>query len=190
LDQERRAAAATVESTRRSARPDLAVGIEGREYAGDAGFRNGTVTLSLSLPWWNRSGYRHDLERDRNRLRAVEQDSAEANLTLRNEIHHALIEISNARREALSIQTELLPRTDQAQSAALNAWISNQGPLSDVLDTRRLYLETRLARAKAIAEQWTRIHELSRLCGITAREALRIASSGAAPTTDSANHAH
>ncbi len=174
LDRERRAAAATVESTRRSSRPDLAVGIEGREYAGDAGFRNGTLTLSLNLPWWNRAAYRRDLERDRSRLRAVEQDSADAALSLRNELHHELIEISNARREALASRDELLPRTEQAVTAAMTAWTSNRGLLGDVLDARRMRLETRLGLARAIAEQWTRIHVLSRLCGLTARETLQL----------------
>ena len=192
LERERRAAQATVEATRRSARPDLAVGVEGREYAGDAGFRNGTVTLSLSLPWWNRAAYRHDLERDRQRLHAVEQDGIEAGLTLRNEIHHELIEIANARREAVAARQELLPRTDQALQAALAGWSSNRGMIADVLDARRMHLEARLSEARAIAEQWTRLHGLARLCGLTARETLRLATteSDPIPSKTGAVHTH
>jgi outer membrane protein TolC len=174
LERERKSAAATLESTRRSARPDIAVGVEGREYAGDAGFRNGTVTLSLSLPWWNRAGYRRDLERDQHRLEAVEQDSADAALGLRNELHHLLIEIGNARRDALTDRDDILPRSDQALAAAYAAWTSGRGLLSDVLEARRMRLEARIRQARATAEQWIRVHELAQLCGLTVRETLRL----------------
>jgi hypothetical protein len=56
----------------------------------------------------------------------------------------------------------------------MTAWTSNRGLLGDVLDARRMRLETRLGLARAIAEQWTRIHVLSRLCGLTARETLQL----------------
>lgn len=190
-ERERRAAQAMVEATRKSARPDVSVGVEGREFAGDTGFRNGAVTLSLSLPWWNRAAYRHDLERDRQKLRAVEQEGVEAALTLRNEIHHELIEIANARREVVAARQELLPRTDQALQAAVAAWSSNRGLIADVLDARRMHLDARLSEARAIAEQWTRIHNLALRCGLTARETLRIASSTSADATPAAApHAH
>lgn len=174
LEHERKSAAAALESTRRSARPDVAVGIEGREYAGDAGFRNGTVTLSLSLPWWNRAGYRRDLERDQHRLEAVQQDSLDAALGLRNELHHLLIEIGNARRDAVVNRDDILPRSDQALAAAYAAWTSGRGLLSDVLEARRMRLEARISQARAIAEEWIRIHELAQLCGLTVRETLRL----------------
>jgi outer membrane protein TolC len=165
--------------------------VEGREFAGDAGFRNGSVTLTLSLPWWNRAAYRHDLERDRQKLHAVEQEGVEAALTLRNEIHHELIEIANARREVVATRQELLPRTDQALQAALAAWSSNRGLIADVLDARRMHLDARLSEARALAEQWTRIHSLALRCGLTARETLRLAGAPNANATPvEAPHSH
>ena len=59
-----RQAAATAELTRRQRLPDFSAGIEGRQFSGDGGFREGMFTLSLNLPWGNAEKYRNDLRRD------------------------------------------------------------------------------------------------------------------------------
>ncbi|HRI13158.1 MAG TPA: TolC family protein [Verrucomicrobiota bacterium] len=174
LATERRAAEAVVEATRRSQRPDLALGVDGRQYSGDGGFREGTFGLSINFPWWNRAKYRRDLARDRERLRAVEDEHADSALGLHEEVHHLTLEIAAARREALLFQDDLRPRTERTFSVALALWSSGRGELRDVFESRRLLLDTQVQFARAVAAQWTALAELVLCCGLADLEALEM----------------
>jgi hypothetical protein len=54
LRQESASAQAAADLTRRQRLPDVSVGLEARQYSGDGGFREGTATVSFSLPWLNK----------------------------------------------------------------------------------------------------------------------------------------
>jgi cobalt-zinc-cadmium efflux system outer membrane protein len=178
LARERRTAEATVEVTRRSQRPDLALGVEGRQFSGDGGFRDGFFSVKLNLPWFNRANYRRDLARDRDRLRATEHDQTEAAQMLAEEIHHLTIEIEAAHREAVSYRDEILPRAQQALESAQAAWSNGRGMMLDVLEARRMLVESRLMLARAIAMQWTAMSELVLCCGLGDLEALQMLNDG------------
>jgi cobalt-zinc-cadmium efflux system outer membrane protein len=166
LQRELATAAATVESTRRSQRPDVALGIEGRQFSGDGGFRDGLFTVSLSLPWFNRANYRRDLDRDRERLHAVTEDRADVLISLRNEIHHLTVEAETARREGLLYRDDVLPRSEQALAAAHAAWSGGRGMMNDVLEARRMLVDAKLMLARATAEQWSVLSDLAYFCGL------------------------
>jgi len=158
-------AAARVDATRRSGRPNLSLGLDSRQYSGDGGLRNGAATLSLSLPWFNRDQYRKDLTRDRLRLEAAHREVAnlEAEVTL--EIHHWLTRIESARIRAELAEETLLPRIRTALDTATAALSAGPGELRDTLDLRRQWLDAKSSQANAIAEQWSAIAELLLLCG-------------------------
>ncbi|HTH46523.1 MAG TPA: TolC family protein [Candidatus Limnocylindria bacterium] len=166
LRRERAAAATTVEVTRRSQRPDVALGVEGRQFSGDGGLREGLFTVSFSLPWFNRANYHRDLARDRERLHAVEEDQADAAISLHNEIHHLTVEAETARREGLLYRDEVLSRSERALAAAHAAWSGGRGMMNDVLEARRMLVESRLMLARATAEQWGSLSDLAYLCGL------------------------
>jgi outer membrane protein TolC len=172
LDRERQVAEAALTASRRQRRPDLGLGVEGRQYTGDGGFRQGMFTVSLNLPWFNRDRYQRDIQRDEARLRAAGDDAADLEVALRDEIFRLTTEIASARREALNFREEILPRSDAAQRAALSAWSSGRGSLTDVLDTRRAWIEAQLEEARAIASQWSALSELVLSCGLTDLEML------------------
>lgn len=175
LQREQAAAAATVEVTRRSQRPDVALGVEGRQFSGDGGFREGLFTVSLSLPWFNRANYRRDLARDRERLRAVELDQADTALGLRNELHHLTVMAETARREGVLYRDDVLPRSERALAAAHAAWSGGRGMMNDVLEARRMLVESRLMLARATAEQWSSLSDLAYVCGLPDATALKAA---------------
>jgi len=184
LATERNTAGAVVEATRRSQRPNLAVGVEGRQYGGDGDFRGGTFLLSVNLPLWNRNKFRQDLARDRERLRAAEDDQADTALAVREEIHHITLRLDIARREALLYRDEILPRAERTYRASLAQWSAGRGDLRDVLESHRTVLAARFQFSRAVAEQWTALSELVLCCGLGDLEALEMLDALPAEPTD------
>ena len=158
-------AEARLEATRRSRRPNLSLGLDSRQYSGDGGLRNGSATLQMSLPWFNRTGYLKDLERERLRLEATRREVADLEAEVAMEIHHQVTRIENARIRAELAEETLAPRIRAAQDASTAAVAGGSGDLREALDLRRQGLEAAHQQATAIAEQWSAIAELMLLCG-------------------------
>ena len=166
MRQEIHQAEASVAATRKSRLPDVRAGIEGRQYSGDGGFREGMFTVSLSLPWFNRGKYRSDLARDEARLKAVELDATDYQLSVSEELHQLTVGIDAARRESLLYRDEILPRSQQALESAHANWAANRGMFNDVMEARRMLLEAQLMHARAVSEQHQVLAELALLCGV------------------------
>jgi len=88
-------AEAVARVTRQQRRPEIGVGVQGRSYTGDAGFREGMATVSFTLPWLNAKRYDSDFQRDRASVRASEHDAADHLLSIREEIHHLTVELDD-----------------------------------------------------------------------------------------------
>jgi outer membrane protein TolC len=172
LAREIAAAEAQAAATRKTRLPDVSAGIEGRQYSGDGGFREGMFTVSLSLPWFNRGKYNSDSARARARLEAAELDRADYELSVREEVHRLTVALDAARREALLARDELLPRSRQAMESAHAQWLNGRGLFNDVMESRRMLLEAQLSFAKAVAEQHQAMSDLVLACGLDGLEAL------------------
>src|SRR5439155_20563979 len=142
LDQEIKQAAASAELTRKMRLPDVSLGVEGRQYSGDGEFRSGMFTLRFSLPWVNRDKYRKDYERDKERQKSAEQEREDQVLMVRQELHHLSVGIEAMRREALLYNDEITARATQALTSRLAEWEAGRGAFRDVLDARRMLLES------------------------------------------------
>lgn len=154
-----------VKVTQRSGRPDITVGLESSHYSGDAGWREGFLTVSSTLPWFNQSRYQQDLARDNASVRALEADLADARLGGQAELFNRLTVANTAALEATNLQQEVLPRAEAAFQAALTAWIGEKATLTELFETRRMVIETRFRRVQAVAEQWQALNEVAFLCG-------------------------
>jgi outer membrane protein TolC len=172
LDQEIRQAAASAELMRKMRLPDVSLGVEGRQYSGDGGFREGDFTLRFSLPWGNRSKYRKDYERDKERQKSAEQEREDQVLMVREELHHRAVEIEAMRREALLYDDEITLRAAQALTSRLADWEAGRGMFRDVLDARRMLLESQLMSARATAEEHQMLAEMLLWTGLENLEAL------------------
>lgn len=170
-------AKAVAELTRRQRLPDFSAGIEGRQFSGDGGFREGLFTLSFNLPWGNAGKYHNDLRRDQARTKSAEFDAADFTLSLRHEINQLAVQIDAARREAVLYRDEILPRARQALESAHAAWAAGRGPFRDLLDARRLMLEGEATEARAIADQHALMAELVLHCGLGEFDALETVTS-------------
>jgi len=182
MQQQTAVAQAAADLTRRTRLPEVGVGIEARQYSGDAGIREGTLTVNFSLPWLNGHRYNNDWHRDRALARASALDAQDYALTIRENLHHAIVDLDAARRQALLYRDEIIPLTEQTLDSAQAAWVANLGLFQDVLDARRMLLDDQLAFASACAEQGRKLADLELLTGIHDFSALLgLADASAAP---------
>ncbi|MEQ2007875.1 MAG: TolC family protein [Limisphaerales bacterium] len=166
LRQEKARAEAVTRLTETMRRPDVSFGIQGRQYSGDAGFREGTFTVSLNLPWLNAPKYRADLRRDEAKVRTVEAEMTDYELSVREEVLRLTLATDASYREAVLYRDEILQRTQQAMASHQAMWEGNRGPLRDILDGRRSYLEGQLMHDRAIVEQHQALADLAALCDL------------------------
>ena len=175
-------AEAMVAEARRMRLPEVMVGAESRNYSGDGDWRQAEFMVSFNLPLFNRSKYRADIRRNEAKLKAVEAETTDYSLSLREEIHSLTVQIGAARREAVLYRDEIIPRSETALESARAAWSSGRGMFRDVLDARRMLLEARLMFARAVSEQYQMMSELVLCCGLGDLEALQMI--GAMPDTE------
>jgi outer membrane protein TolC len=188
MEQEIKQAKATAELTRKSRLPDVSFGVEGRQFSGDGGFREGDFTLRFSLPWFNEGKYHKDYERDKERQKTVEQEREDQVLMVREELHHLSVEIEASRREALLYSDEITSRSTQALTSRLNDWETGHGMFRDVLDARRMLLDSELMSARATAEENQMLAELLLWTGLDSVEALAPLANEPAIIHDHENH--
>lgn len=172
LDKEISQAAASAELTQKKRLPDVSLGVEARQYSGDGAFRSGMFTLRFSLPWGNRDKYRKDYARDKEKQKSVEQEREDQALMVREELHHLSVGIEAMRREALLQSNEITTRSTQALTSRLSEWESGRGAFRDVLDARRMLLESQLMSARATAEQHQMLAEMLLWTGLENLETL------------------
>src|SRR6266508_4168120 len=181
LEQEIKQAAASAELTRKTRLPDVSLGVEGRQYSGDGEFRSGMFTIRFSLPFANRDKYRKDYERDKEWQKSAEQEREDQVLMVREELHHLAVGIEAMRREALLHTDEITTRAMQALTSRLSEWEAGRGAFRDVLDARRMLLDSELmfAGAAAVDHQmladmllWTGLENLEALTALANEPAL------------------
>jgi outer membrane protein TolC len=181
MRQESASAQASADLTRRLRLPDVSVGIEARQYSGDGGFREGTATVSFTVPWLNRSSYQNDWRRDQQRKRASDFAAGDYALSIREDLHHHVVELDEARRKVVLFQEQLIPLTEQTLASAQTAWEHGMGSFQDILEAHRMLLSDQLAVARALTDQATMIAELSFLTGTRDLGALFTLAGGPAP---------
>ena len=172
LEQEIRQASANADLTRKNRLPDLSLGVEGRQYSGDGEFRSGMFSVRFSIPWFNGSKYRKEYQRDRELQRSVEQEREDQVLMVREELHHLSVDLEAARREAILNSQEITIRSEQALTSRVSDWEAGRGAFRDVLDARRMLLESELMAARATAEEHQVLAEMLLWTGLDTLEDL------------------
>lgn len=160
LAAEMRAAQAQTDVARKSRLPDVGGFLEGRQYSGDGGFREATIGVKLTLPWFNGSRYRSDYERSRARVDAVQFEMENAAQMIREELHQLTVELDAARREALLYRDDILPRARVVFEVAHAQWLNGQVALVEPLEARRQWLEARQQLVRTVANQHQLLGEL------------------------------
>ncbi len=173
LQREVEQAAALAEVTRLKRLPEFGVGIESRAFTGNGEFRQGMVFFNVNLPFWNLDKYRADHARDTAKMRAAEASLVDHRLQAAKEVHELITAVAAARREALLYGDQVIPRAELALASARTAWEAERGIFRDVLESRRMLIESRQMFARAVAEQYTMLSQLALSCGTADFEALK-----------------
>lgn len=171
-------ATAAVEVTRRSQRPDVAVGVQSYHQSTTGSAAQGMLTVTMSVPWFNRANYRRDLQRDREHLASVEASVSDARQAVRREVHRLVTQIDSARREAVLMRDVVLPRTLRLQESLAGLWTSGRVELRELLDTRRQRVEAEMSEVRATGEYWVAMSELLLCCGLEDLETVRALMAG------------
>lgn len=184
MQQEAKVAGAAAQLAHRKRLPEVVASIEGRQFSGDGGFREGMFTVGLSLPWFNQGKYREERQREESRQAALTAEAADYELEIKNEVLRLTSAIDTSRREALLYRESILPRTRTILESQRNAWVAGRGMLTDVLEARRELVEAESMLSQAIAEQYDQLTELVLCCGLGDLDALQRL--GVAPETSEA----
>jgi len=172
LEQTAREAGVAATLARRSRLPDVSLGVQGNQYSGDGDFRSGTFTLSFSLPWFNGNKYRADYQREEAAGEAAEHDRDDQILRVREELHQLTLDIESQHREALLYGGEISSRAGQMLASRLTDWETGHGALRDVLEARRMWLESQITAARASASEQQDVAELLLWTGLANPESL------------------
>jgi outer membrane protein, heavy metal efflux system len=154
--------------------PDITASAEARNYTGDGSFRQELLVLSMNVPWFNRTRYKSDIRREEAKIDAIRYELADFDLALRQEVRQLTIRIEAARRQALLYKQDIWPRSQSALESASAGWESGRNTFRDLMDARRMVLESQLMYARSIAEQYQAMTDLVLCCGIGDFEALEM----------------
>ncbi len=144
------AAESELEVARRERSPAFSVGVESSVYSGGQ-FRQTTVGVKMTLPWFNHSVYRANTERARQQQVAAKMEVEALARKLRGEAVAAHADAETSARQAKTMAEEIIPRAGKAVESTQNAWISSKASILEVLDARRSLLNARLEERRSVA---------------------------------------
>jgi outer membrane protein TolC len=116
-------------------------------------------------------------------LTAAREDLIDEQVGVRTDVVRLARELESARRETTAYRNDVLPLAEQTFKAAEIAWVSGRGMLTDLMESRRAYIQTEILMAKAEAMEWDRLNDIAFTCGLTIEELLQ----GKLPTAGSAD---
>lgn len=159
-------AQAEADAARARKKPMFSVGTQYFTYS------RGTINDSMlvfgfkmTLPWFNRSGYKADIERAENLRAASQRDLDASQRELYIQLTSLITEAKNQQQLADAYSNEVLPRSEKTLATLQSAWVSSKATLLEVLDARRLLLDARLEQKRALAARHVASYSLAALTG-------------------------
>ena len=157
------AAQADVRIADRARLPEVSVGVDAQLYSGTGDIQSTTFGVKLSLPWFNESSYRAEIDAAKSREAAANRDVEAMRREIAARVIAAATEAANAAAQARAFGGEILDRAAKAARTTESAWISSKAPLGDLLDSSRILFSIRLEQRRMIAMQLSAVEELNTL---------------------------
>ena len=146
----------------REKQPAFAVGVETGLYSG-GDFRDATVGLKMTLPWFNEPSYDAKISAAENREHAANRDIESARLEIASKVLAAANEAATAAVQARAYSGEIHESAVKSVHVIESAWISSKASLTDLLEANRTLLSIRLEQRRFIAMQLAALEELNLL---------------------------
>lgn len=156
------AARSGIEVARRQSKPVFSVGVDTRVYSGGI-FRETTVGAKMTIPLFNRSLYRANVQRAEEQRESAEREIEALDRELRSQVVSAYTEAENAERQVETVVNELIPRAQAAAASIQNAWITSKATLLETLEARRAVVNARLERSRLVAAHYSALETLRSL---------------------------
>lgn len=144
---------------RREAGPVVSVGADSGFFSG-SGYKQTTVGVQVSLPWFNGSAYRASSERARKQWAASEKKTEGLLRDMEFEAVASATEAANAFHQARTLRDEVIPRARDAAESLEGAWISSRATVIESLEARKALLEVRAEERRLTAEGWGALEKL------------------------------
>lgn len=146
------AAAAGVNVAEHERDPVFSIGVEGAGYSG-GDFRQATIGIKMTLPWFNDPIYRANEERARLEHRAalLERDALERNM--RAEVVMDYTQAEKAGQLASRYAGEIIPLLAKTAENVESAWVSSKAMLMEVLIARNELLGAQMEQRRQLAAQ-------------------------------------
>lgn len=144
------AARAEVEVANRERSPIFSLGVESTTYSG-GDFRQATFLGKMTIPLFNRSVYKANVDRAKQEQVAAEREAEALQRKLSGEVVVAQTDAENAARQAQTFAKEVIPLREKASESTQNAWISSKASLLEVLEARRALLNSKLEERRLVA---------------------------------------
>lgn len=158
------AAGAEADAAREKRKPALSVGVDTNTYSG-GGFFDAMFSVKVTMPWFNSPAYKADIARAEQLRSAARSDLDAASRELATQLNSMLTEAENGKRLADAYRSDVLPKTEKTVAALQNAWVSSKATLLEVLESRRVLLESRQEQVRAVASQHAALAAISALTG-------------------------
>ena len=163
------AAQTGVELAEQSTRPgwmlDLSYGFRGGEMDGKPRPDMVTAMVSVDLPFFRSARTSAEVDSARAEAEGLHQMHTDHQREMRAMLAEAWNEVQRAGEIEKYYETDLLPLADQTVQAALLAYRGNRAMFDDVVEARRIALETGLKRLRIAADRAQAQYQIDYLAG-------------------------
>ena len=163
------AAQTGVELAEQSTRPgwmlDLSYGFRGGEMDGKPRPDMVTAMVSVDLPFFNGGRTAAEVDAARAEAEGLHETHTDHQREMRAMLAEAWNEVQRAGEIEKFYESDLLPLADQTVQAALLAYRGNRAMFDDVVEARRVALETGLKRLRIVADRAQAQYQIDYLAG-------------------------
>jgi outer membrane protein TolC len=147
-------------------RPDYVVGGGYMLQPGEAGAWTARAGITWPNAPWSRGRLNTEIAAQEKRVEAARAQRAAIELGVRKGVRQATVRLEAARDRVRLLETTVLPRINQAVDVATVAYRSNRGDYTDLLDSQRMLLTTRMELVAAQADVQRALADLALATGV------------------------
>jgi outer membrane protein TolC len=156
---------AELERLRGERRPDFVIGGGYMLQPGGAGAWTARGGVTWPNAPWSRGRLNTTIDAQQKRVAAAQAQRDVVMSAIRRAVHESMIRFSAARERVTLLETTVIPHIEHAFDVARVAYVADRGEFSDLLDTERVLLTTRMDLVAAEADAQRALADLEMATG-------------------------